>query len=307
MRPYITATGLTAVLVPLFWSLVFPLSKVVLQDLPPLSLVALRYSVGSAFLAAVALVTGNRSEMARLLREKWPSMFTLGFIAVASNASQIVGLRYASTAEGAIIASTSPVYAAMLGAIFLNEKVRSNQIAGLLMSLAGVSGIALAENRHPGNGSAIGSTLMFLGAVTYAAYTVLGKKWGASSSPVLAVSTGLGVIPFLLLAGFTEPLASSLVTARLTSWLNLIALGILPTGVAVIWFFGLVSELGAARASVITYLVPVFGLVQSSILLGERMSPALILGGAASLAGVALTQYQGRERRSEEVRNTSAR
>ena len=53
---------------PFFWSLVFPLSKIILRDVPPLSLVALRYLMGA--------------------------MFILGFTAVAANASQVVGLHY---------------------------------------------------------------------------------------------------------------------------------------------------------------------------------------------------------------------
>lgn len=297
-----TVTTLMAVLVPLFWSLVFPLSKIILEDIPPLSVVALRYSIGAALLAVVSLAEGRAGEMSSLIRRKWPAMLALGLVAVASNASQVIGLSYSSTAAGAIIASTSPIYSAILGAIVLGERIGPNQIAGLLLSLAGVTGITLSGEQAFGGGTAIGTGLMFFGALTYSVYTVLGKKWGASSSPVLAVSTGLGVLPFLLLAGFTEPFAASLATARLSSWLNLITLGILPTGLAVIWFFRLVSKLGAARASIISYLVPVFGLVQSSLILGERISLGIVLGGAASLAGVALAQYQGKRQYAGEAK-----
>jgi drug/metabolite transporter (DMT)-like permease len=285
---------LTAVLVPLFWSLVFPLSKVVLSDLPPLTVVSLRYSLGAAFLTLVALSTRKGREMGILLRTKWPAMSALGFIAVFSNASQVIGLNYSSAAAGTIIASTAPIYSAVLGAAILRERIGINQVVGLILSLAGVTGITLAGNNSSGGDSALGTALMFVGAISYALYTVLGKKWDASSVPVLAVSTGLGVIPFLALAAVTEPMGQSLTAASPQTWSSLIALGVLPTGVAVIWYFMLVSRLGATRASLVSYLVPVFGLVQSSVLLGERLSPGLLLGGLASLAGVALAQYQGK-------------
>lgn len=295
MRTNMTASAISAVLVPLFWSMVFPLTKIILREVPPASVIALRYSAGALFLAAAAWAKGRGPEMKHLARTKWPAMFALGFVAVASYASQVIGLSYSSTAAGAIIASTSPIYSAILGAIVLRERVGPHQIAGLILSLAGVTGITLAgEQSSPGSMNMIGTGLMFFGAVTYSVYTVYGKKWDASSPPVLAVSTGLGVMPFLAYAALTEPLAASLSAARPIVLLDLIALGILPTGLAVIWFFGLVEKLGAARASVISYLVPVFGLVQSSILLGEQLSPGLLMGGAASLAGVALAQYHRR-------------
>jgi drug/metabolite transporter (DMT)-like permease len=126
---------LTAVLVPLFWSLVFPLSKVVLSDLPPLTVVSLRYSLGAAFLTLVALSTRKGREMGILLRTKWPAMSALGFIAVVSNASQVIGLNYSSAAAGTIIASTAPIYSAVLGAAILRERIGINQVVGLILSL----------------------------------------------------------------------------------------------------------------------------------------------------------------------------
>lgn len=147
---------LTAVLVPLFWSLVFPLSKVVLRDLPPLTVVSLRYSLGAAFLTLVALSTRKGREMGILLRTKWPAMSALGFIAVVSNASQVIGLNYSSAAAGTIIASTAPIYSAVLGAAILRERIGINQVVGLILSLAGVTGITLAGNNSSGGDSALG-------------------------------------------------------------------------------------------------------------------------------------------------------
>ncbi|MGE5579426.1 MAG: DMT family transporter [Bacillota bacterium] len=287
-------TAARAVLAPLFWSLVFPLSKVILRDVTPLSLVALRYMMGAAFLTAVAVATGNRGELKRLFAKDWWRMLIIGFAAVSANASQVIGLNYTSTAEGSIIAATTPVYSAILASVLLRERIGTYQIAGLLLALGGVSGIALAGGggASGGIGGFTGTALMLFGAVAYAVYTVLGKKWNATGVPALAVGTWLGVIPFVMLAAFTEPFVGSLTSADLASWASLIALGILPTGLAVIWYFGLVSNLGAARASALLYLVPVFGVVESRVLLGEHISPGLLLGGAASLVGVALAQRQ---------------
>ena len=75
--------------------------------------------------------------MGILLRTKWPAMSALGFIAVVSNASQVIGLNYSSAAAGTIIASTAPIYSAVLGAAILRERIGINQVVGLILSLAG--------------------------------------------------------------------------------------------------------------------------------------------------------------------------
>ncbi len=299
MKDNAMTTTVKAVLTPFFWSMVFPLSKIILRDIPPMSLVALRYAMGAAFLAAVARATGGAREMRTLLRGRWVQMAVLGFFAVSANASQVVGLNYVSTALGSIISATAPVYAALLAALVLREQIGVNQILGLALALGGVSGIALTGEAATGGGEWIGVVLMLFGAIAYAIYTVLGKKWEATSVPALAVGTALGVIPFLLVAALTEPLLASATSASLGSYVNLLALVVLPTGISVIWYFSLVSRLGAARASAISYLVPVFGVVQSSLLLGERLTPALLLGGWVSIAGVALAQCRPRALFSE--------
>lgn len=298
--------ALQALLVPLFWSLVFPLSKIVMRSLPPLTIAALRYTLGAALLTAIALLRGGRAELARLLRRQWPAMFALGAAATVSNAAQVVGLRWASAATGAIIGATSPVYAAALAALFLRERLGAAQVAGLLLALAGACGIALAGPAS-GDTTPAGALLMFVGAISYSVYTVLGKHYEATSLPVLAASTRLGVLPLLAAALVLERPWRALSAAGAAAWAGLVALAALPTALAVIWFFTLVARIGATRASLILYLVPVFGLVQSRLLLGERITPALLIGGLASVGGVALAQLGPRRGRHGQLAGSAAR
>lgn len=296
--------AIQAILVPFFWSLVFPLSKIIMREVPPLTLATLRYTLGAVFLTALACAYGGRGELARLLRREWPAMLLLGLAATMSNASQVIGLRYATAAVGSIIGATSPVYSTILAAAFLKERIGGAQVAGLVLALAGVSGIALAGPAGNGGTTSLGVILMLIGAFAYSVYTVLGKRHDASSLPVLAVSTWLGVLPLAVVALVTEPALPSVAAASAPSWLALLALAALPTAVAVIWFFGLVAKAGAARASLILYLVPVFGLVQSRLLLGETITPALLIGGLAAVGGVALAQL-GTQRAGSAARSNT--
>ncbi|HJW51853.1 MAG TPA: DMT family transporter, partial [Burkholderiaceae bacterium] len=66
-------------------------------------------------------------------------------------------------------------------------------------------------------------------------------------------------------------------------------LGLLGTAVGFVWFYEGVKALGAARASVFTNLVPVFGVSLAVLLLGEPLLASMIVGGFVTLAGVSLT------------------
>lgn len=70
MRKDTVEVAFKAIMVPLFWSLVFPLSKIVMPTVPPISLVVMRYSAGALFLAAISAANRGREEMAKLLRDK---------------------------------------------------------------------------------------------------------------------------------------------------------------------------------------------------------------------------------------------
>lgn len=287
---------LQAILVPFCWSLVFPLSKLIMRDLPPLTVSALRYLLGAVCLTVLTFAAGKGRELPVLLRRKWPVLLLLGLTATVSNATQIFGLRWASSATGAIIGATSPVYSALLAAYVLRERLSGNQIGGLVLALAGVSGLALVGPTDGAATSAPGVVLMVIGALAYSAYTILGKRHDAAALPVLAVSTWLGALPLAVVAFWVDRPIAAIAAARPVSWLALLALAALPTALAVIWFFGLVARAGAARASLILYLVPVFGLVQSRFLLGEKLTPALLVGGLAAVGGVIWAEVRPRAR-----------
>jgi drug/metabolite transporter (DMT)-like permease len=284
-------TILQAILVPFCWSLVFPLSKLIMRDLPPLTISALRYLLGALFLTLFALAAGERREMERLVRTSWPGLLALGLLATASNATEVYGLRWASSAIGAIIGAASPVVSAWMAAQLLHERLSPNLIVGLVASLAGVSVIAISGPADGTVTSVLGVILIAAGAITYSGYTILGKRYAAQSLSVLAVSTWLGALPLALVAFAAERPWAAIAAARPVSWLALLALAALPTAVAVIWFFSLVARVGAARASLILYLMPVFGLAQSRVLLGEKLTPALLIGGLATIGGVAFAEF----------------
>ena len=73
-------------------------------------------------------------------------------------------------------------------------------------------------------------------------------------------------------------------------------LGLFGTAVGFVWFYEGVKALGAARASVFTNLVPVFGVALALLVFGEPLLASMIFGGLVTLAGVSLTNLERRAR-----------
>ena len=152
--------------------------RVAVQEVPPLSLAALRFGQGGLLLVFVLLLVGARD----LLRVRWrdlPLLMLLGAVLfavfpVSFNAS----LRLIEASRGALILATIPLWSALLARIARSERLAPRQVAGVLLSLAGV-GLALAERgvgSQGGLGSLAGDGLMLVTALCGAAYAVLAQR-----------------------------------------------------------------------------------------------------------------------------------
>jgi drug/metabolite transporter (DMT)-like permease len=190
----------------------------------------------------------------------------------------------------AILNATSPMFGLLLGAAFSGERITPRKIAGLFL---GAAGVALVTWRSGGSidasaGPMFGwSVAACLGAsFAYGVTGVIMKRWGAGvPSRGIAVGTQLCAAAALLpLLPLMPPLAApSAVVAA-----NLVALGVLASGVAFILYFRLMADVGATRALTVTFLVPVFAFAWGLLFLGETLTPGAIGGALLILAGTLL-------------------
>jgi drug/metabolite transporter (DMT)-like permease len=185
-----------------------------------------------------------------------------------------------------ILNATSPMFGLLLGAVFMGEAVTARKIAGIVIGAAGVVLVA-----RPAEGPA---SPMFMWAVlaclsasfAYGLTGVVIKKWGAGV-PSRGTAVGAQVIAavaLIPLLPFIPPVAapSAVVMA------NLLGLGVLASGIALLLYFRLMADIGATRALTVTFLVPVFGLLWGMLLLDESLTPVGIAGAVLVLAGTLL-------------------
>jgi drug/metabolite transporter (DMT)-like permease len=277
--------------------------RVVVQDIPPLTLAILRFGQGGFLLLLLLLIWARD-----LLRVGWhdvPYLILLGAIfftifPVTFNMS----LRLTEASRGALMLATTPLWSGLLARVATGERLNIRQMCGVLMTFAGV-GVALAEHGLIFVGTSLslaGDTFMLVTALCGAVYGVLAKRM-LTRYKALTVTAYTMMFGTLLLVPFTfiEDPSSALGRMRTDTIMLVFFLGIFGGAIGYfLWTFAL-TRLSPTQVAVYVNLNPMIATLLGATLLAEKLTGIFIAGFAAVLAGVLLVNLPGRvrlERRS---------
>lgn len=265
------------------------------EDVPPIGLSFWRNVVALVALApftARGVFHGRRS-----LRERWGAVLVCGLVGTALfNAILYWGLHTTTAINAGILTATSPAIIPGLAWIILRDRLRSRELAGIVVSFAGVA--YLVSRGQSGSLDAIatrvGDFLVIGSALCWSLYSVVVKLRPTDVSPlsfltaILLVAV-LGLFPFYV----WEHLTSGPVPLKLGVVAALAYLGVFPTAVA-LWLFNLaVDRIGPTRAGLYVHLVPVFSALLAVAFLGETLEWFQVLGALPIAAGLYLTTTAG--------------
>lgn len=269
------------------WGGSFLFMRVAAPQFGPLALIEVRVAIAALFLLSVSLWRG---EARALLRDTGPLVLLGAF----NSALPFVLFAYATLSLPAGFASvlnaTVPLFVALIGAVWLGERFGPRRVVGLALGFAGV--VALVWPKLGATDERLAVAAGLAASVSYAVCGHYTKRRFARVSP-LAIATGSQIAAALLLAPLAAwHLPATLPDAR--AWFAVVALGVLCTAVAYLVYFRLVARVDATHASVVTYLVPVFGIAWGALFLGEVVTLAMLVGAAVVLAGVVLVTRRAR-------------
>jgi drug/metabolite transporter (DMT)-like permease len=198
------------------------------------------------------------------------------------------GAERAPAGISAITNAMTVMFTALVAYLFYAERIGARRLIGLIAGFAGVA--VLASGRTAGSGIWQASLAGTAAALLYGFGINLVRRH-LTSYPPAAVAAATLVAGAVLLAPFaiyTRPAH----TIGAASWISAILLGTLCTGTAFVLYYRLIARVGAARASTVTYLIPLFGVIWAWLFLGEPLTPTMALAAALILAGVALSQQR---------------
>jgi len=274
------------VLVALIWGGTFIAGRVAAPEMSALAAALWRYVVASVVL--VAMLLAREGGLPRLDGPHWLRIVLLGLTGVAGyNLCFMAGLETVPASRGSLIIALNPA-ATMLGAaLFLHEPLTLTKIAGMLLALVGVA-IELSGGNPLAlfdGGAGAGELLLFGCVLSWAAYTLLGKKMTGISPLAITTYAALTGTAMLAVGAFVRGDLGFPQVSR-NAWIALVYMGTLGTAVAFVWFLEGVKELGPARASIFVNLVPVAAIALGALLLGEKITVPMLVGAALVVSGV---------------------
>lgn len=265
------------ILLGLIWSSSFLWIKIGVQEIGPMALVAFRMLFGALTAIAIAFYQGIP------FTRDWKDWGIFAIFGPASLAIPIFliswGEQTIDSAVAAILNATVPLFTLIIAHFWLqDDKITFQKTLGLLVGFTGVM-ILLSKDLLAGeHGSVIGQAAVILASLFYAGSAVGIRKY---SQHINNVMRGVG---FLLTSAIFMWVIGPLVerpfefpTLPIT-WVAALWLGILGSGLAMIMLYYLIHEIGPTRATLVTYLFPVGGVILGVLFLDEHLSWQLIAG-----------------------------
>lgn len=264
-----------------------------MRETSPVTLVFTRFLLGTVLL--FALLAASR-RLAPPPRDSWRALLSMGFLGVfVHQLLQAHGLEHTTAVHAGWLIGLIPIWSAILGALFLHERLSALRSTGLLLGLAGA---ALVVTRGHVTGASLampttrGDFLILASTVNWAIYSVVGRRTltrlGSARTIAFSMLAGwLMLAPiFLARGGWAE---WPRISAR--GWAALLFLGIGCSGFGYLFWYAALERLETSRVAAFLYLEPLVTLAAAVALLGEPVHLTTVAGGLIVLAGVFLVQH----------------
>jgi drug/metabolite transporter (DMT)-like permease len=280
------------IVLSVLWGGSFYYFKVLVAELPPLTIVLARLALAAILMNLLIVV--RRGFMPRAPRV-WASFAVMGLLNNIVPMALIVWAETRiSSGLASILNATTPVFA-VIAAHFLtrNEKLNWHRGLGVFCGLLGVVLlIGPAALARGGRYQILGDGACLAAALTYAFAGFYGRRF--KGMPALTIATGqitassLVLLPIALIVdrpwGLPAPSAHA--------WQALIALAVLSTSLAYVIYFKVLAAAGATNVLLVTLLVPVSAVLLGVFFLNETLSPQIV--GGTALIALGLAAIDGR-------------
>ena len=266
------------------WGGSFLFMRVAAGDFGPLPLVEARLALGG--LVLTPFLWRARAQFTALL---WLRIAAIAAInSVIPFALFAWGAERAPAGIGAITNAMTVMFTTLVAWLLFGERISARRIVGLTAGFVGVA--ILASGKTAGADVTLAALAGTAASVCYGFGINLVRRYltGLPSAAVAAANLLCGAVllaPFALDSWPARPIPA-------TSWVSAVLLGVLCTGAAFVLYYRLIARIGAARASTVTYLIPLFGVIWAWLVLREPLTVTMGAAGVLILSGVAISQQR---------------
>lgn len=272
------------------WGGMYVVSKVVLDVIPPFSLVTLRLALGILTLGSIYLLSGRRGVTGMQALK----VIAAGWVGYGVSLSlQFIGTQLSTASNGALVTSATPAFVLLFAAWLLREAITRRRMAALLLSSLGVVAVIDPRSAQLSSELMAGNLCLVAAALTWALYSVLMRKvtreMDTLTASLLAFFGGLAITVPAAIRETSGGDSFGPITLPVVA--GVLFLGIISTALAMyLWNYAF-ATLEAGVASLTFFAQPVVGAGLGALLLGERLTPLFLAGGA--LIGLGLWVASG--------------
>jgi len=280
------------------WGVNWPLFKIALGEFPPWSLRCFSLALGTVAVFSVARLRGLSLHVPRQVRGRlvWAALCNIALW----NVLTAYGTVNLPSGHAAVIAFSMPLWAAVIGFVFLGERLNLRAMLALALGTLGLA-LLMVDDFAKLGGALFGLIVLIGAANSWAVGTLIQKRtvWNMPLISVAAWQMLIGLVPIAIVAAVLE--FSHLTTPSASGIGLVLFIGLVSLAVGMLTWFAIVHLLPTNVAAISTVLVPVVAVVGGGLILGEPLGLVQYAALLATVAALALVLIQPRPKPAEEV------
>jgi drug/metabolite transporter (DMT)-like permease len=295
---------LAIIVTTVLWSSSLIFAKLIFAEVGPIVFVALRYTLACPFLLVVTL-QHKRKQTVEDVKNNWTILLVAGLSGpFISQILQYIGLELTTASDALLLLNLTPIFAVILAAPVLNEKLTIEKVVGLVLATIGAMFIVM--NTVPESATfdfwrILGNLIVIVSTFFFAINGIAGK---IAIKSVDAVSTTfystLFAVPFIWISATLLDDVTILLTMSIQAWLVVMWVAIVNTVIAFILYYESMKHIEASLVQIMLNLIAVWGVLMSILVLHETVTYLQIFGGAITVLGVVFAQMAQARRKTNE-------
>jgi len=273
------------ILLAVLWGPSFLFIKIAVQEIPPLTLTALRIGIAAVVLNTYLVLTDNRYGISR---SNIKHLFAVGFFAQALPFMLINwGEQYIGSGLASVLNGLTPISAILIAHFATgDDRMTVERVIGGLLGFIGLMILVFPDIQLGLNGSIAGIAAVVVAAISYGIGAVYARVYlkGLSVKHATGMQLWLAALYLVPLSLFVD----GILPLHQLSWTiisSVLVLSIVGTAIAFVLFYRLVENAGPSFASFVTYLVPLFAIILGILFLNESVSQEIFWGTALIFSG----------------------
>jgi drug/metabolite transporter (DMT)-like permease len=278
-------------------------AKLIFVEVGPIVFVALRYTIACPFLLVVTL-QHKKKQTIEDVKNNWKLLLVAGLSGpFISQILQYIGLELSTASDAILLLNLTPIFAVILAAPALNEKITIEKAVGLV--LATIGAILIVMNTAPENATfdiwrLLGAIIVIVSTFFFAINGIVGKIAIKSIDAVsITFYSTLIAVPFIWISATLLDDVTVLLTMSIQAWLVVMWVAIVNTVIAFILYYESMKHIEASLVQIMLNLIAVWGVLLSIFVLHETVTYLQIFGGAITVLGVVIAQMAQTRRKSK--------